>query len=171
MYNHDRRDVNPHSFSDPGVIVHSIRPGDCRSIPIALGLTACKAAMTRLRDALRLSCENPRRSTHAVVTQQPGNCSARIPTTPCDICCFASDFAATDLNRPARTASTTVENNDRQGHEHKIPGGWVFPPDLSHEHRYTSIDGEPHCERICVDTRTALSIRSWSCFRSIQLGE
>src|SRR5512141_1169906 len=46
--------------------------------------------------------------------------------------------AATDWTRPARTASTTVEHNDRPCHENKITGGWVFPPDLSHELRYTS---------------------------------
>src|SRR4029077_10217744 len=46
--------------------------------------------------------------------------------------------AATDWTRPARTASTTVEHNDRPRHENKITGGWVFPPDLSHELRYTS---------------------------------
>src|SRR6478609_4425109 len=47
--------------------------------------------------------------------------------------------AATDWTRPARTASTTVEHNDRPRHENKITGGWVFPPDLSHELRYTSV--------------------------------
>src|SRR6478752_7997536 len=46
--------------------------------------------------------------------------------------------AATDWTRPTRTASTTVEHNDRPRHENKITGGWVFPPDLSHELRYTS---------------------------------
>src|SRR6478735_4859614 len=46
--------------------------------------------------------------------------------------------AATDWTRPAKTASTTVEHNDRPRHEHKITGGWVFPPDLSHELRHTS---------------------------------
>ncbi len=58
MHNNDRRDVNPNSCSDPGVIVHPIRPGDCRSIPIALGLTACQAATTRLRDNLWLSSDS-----------------------------------------------------------------------------------------------------------------
>ena len=47
--------------------------------------------------------------------------------------------AATDWNRPAKPASTTVEHNDRPCHENKITGGWVFPPDLSHELRYTSL--------------------------------
>ena len=46
--------------------------------------------------------------------------------------------AATAWNRPGTTASTTVEHNDRPRHEYKITGGWVFPPDLSHELRYTS---------------------------------
>src|SRR6478672_1577023 len=46
--------------------------------------------------------------------------------------------AATDWTRPTRTASTTVEHNDRPCHENKITGGWVFPPDLSHELRYTT---------------------------------
>ena len=53
--------------------------------------------------------------------------------------------AATDWNRPAKTASTTVEHNDRPCHENKITGGWVFPPDLSHELRYTSGDDPLAC--------------------------
>src|SRR5664279_3151853 len=46
--------------------------------------------------------------------------------------------AATDWTKPATTASTTVEHINRPRHENKITGGWVFPPDLSHELRHTS---------------------------------
>src|SRR5664279_6176431 len=51
--------------------------------------------------------------------------------------------AATAWNRPAKPASTTVEHNDRPCHENKITDGWVFPPDLSHELRYTSASAKP----------------------------
>src|SRR5664279_3968538 len=62
-----------------------------------------------------------------------------LPTTNTRVAARSAKSAATDWNRPAKTASTTVEHNDRPCHENKITGGWVFPPDLSHELRYTSV--------------------------------